>query len=92
MTDKKDFLYGRIQKRDGSGDDEFQNDKFVIYVKPEIFHYASLSSLEGIFKSNETNLERTKRMSWNVPQFYFKRERIKEIEKKYKGKFIPFEK
>jgi hypothetical protein len=91
MVEKKDFLYGRIQKRDRSGDDESQNDKYVIYVRPRIFEYASLSSLEGIFKSNETNLETTQRMSWNVPQFYFKRDKMKEIEKKYRGKFVPFE-
>ncbi len=92
MIEKRDYLYGRIQKRDGTGDDESQNDRFVIYVRPTIFTYVSLSSLEGIFKTNETNLERTKRMSWNVPQFSFKKERMKEIEKKYNGKFVPFEK
>jgi hypothetical protein len=92
MVNKKDFLYGRIQKRDKSGDDESRNDSYVIYVRPRIFNYVSLSSLEGIFKSDETKLERTKRMSWNVPQFHFKRDRMKVIEKEYHGKFIPFEK
>jgi hypothetical protein len=92
MAEKKDYLYGRIQKRDGSGDDESQKDMLVIYVKPTIFHYATLSSLEGIFKSDETNLERTKCMGWNVPQFHFKKERMKEVATKYQGKFVPFEK
>lgn len=77
------------EKYDG---EDKKNNYIVIYVKPTIFDNVTLSSLEGVFVADESNMERDKRLSWFVPQLHFKKDRMSEIEKKYNGKFFPFEK
>lgn len=60
-----------------------KDNEFVIYYKIEEQDKLLLNTLEGFFIS-EIPLESQK--------IFFKRNEMEKFEKKYKGKFIPFEK
>jgi len=98
---KNIYLYGACSGKYDSEDDK--KNKIVVYTTSNIsiFDNIPLSSLEGIFvsddyynldKENYYNLDKEKRLNGLIPQVYVKRDKMQAFEKKYLGKFHSFEK
>jgi len=90
---KNIYLYGACSGKYDSEDDK--KNKIVVYTTSNIsiFDNIPLSSLEGIFVSDDYyNLDKEKRLNGLIPQVYVKRDKMQAFEKKYLGKFHSFEK
>ena len=77
-------------------EDEEDKDKIAIYTHPQTFGKVPLSSLEGYFVSFSDNSITKRpwieRLSELIPQLHVKRDRMRNLEEEYNGKFYPFEK
>jgi len=92
------YPYGKVWDMLNKKEDEKYKNKISIYTTLECFDKVPLSSIEGyfvVFHDEAINIGRrafAEKFSSFIPQYHIKREKMSELEEKYNGEFIPFEK
>jgi len=83
------YIYGKFYENEMTN---FPEDNYDVIVYPIVLSNRIISSLEGFFISDNLLIAETDNgviKNWNP---IIKRDKMKEFEEKYRGKFVPFEK